>query len=121
MTSSASLPELMVRSAIPDNFGSFETNQRDLPGTPDIVFREKKVAVFVHGCYWHRHQDCPLATFPSGDLQQWLRTFNSTVKRDTDAIQLLRAAGWRYLIFWECEVTSKLNALIEMLEETLKG
>ena len=121
MDESTSLPELMVRSAIPESFGHFETNQRDLPGTPDIVFRDKQIAIFVHGCYWHRHQDCPLANFPSHDIQKWLKTFNTTVRRDTEAIQSLRAAGWRYLIFWECEINSDLRHLIELLEQTLNS
>ena len=115
MTGEISLPELMVRSAIPDAFGEFETNQRDLPGTPDIVFRSQKVAVFIHGCYWHRHRDCPLATFPTTDIQRWLRTFNTTVRRDTDAIHNLRSMGWRHLIMWECEIDSDLGRLVSEL------
>jgi len=110
-----SIPELMVRSAIPTDFGSFETNQRDLPGTPDIVFRSQRLAVFIHGCYWHRHQNCSLATFPTQDIQRWLRTFNTTVRRDTDAIHRLRSAGWRHLIFWECEIYTQLAELIATL------
>ncbi len=115
MVESTSLPELIVRSAIPESFGPYETNQRDLPGTPDIVFRDKKIALFVHGCFWHRHQDCPLASIPARDIQRWLTTFNTTVRRDTEAIHRLRAAGWRYQIFWECEINSDLASLIEVL------
>jgi DNA mismatch endonuclease (patch repair protein) len=120
MTESTSLPELIVRSAISDRFGPFETNQRDLPGTPDIVFRNQKVAVFVHGCFWHRHRDCELATFPDHNIQNWLMTFNTTVRRDTDAIHKLRAMGWKHLVFWECEISTRLQGLILDLELILR-
>jgi DNA mismatch endonuclease (patch repair protein) len=119
MSDPTSVLELMVRSAIPEEFGVFETNQRDLPGTPDIVFRDKKLVVFVHGCYWHRHQNCSLATPPTGDIQRWLRTFNTTVRRDHDALINLRSVGWQCLVFWECDVTSRLEDLIEELGQAL--
>jgi DNA mismatch endonuclease (patch repair protein) len=120
MEENVSLPELIVRSAIPVRFGEFQTNQRDLPGTPDIVFRDKKVALFIHGCYWHRHRGCQLASFPAQDVQRWLKTFNTTVRRDADAIHKLKAAGWKYRIFWECEITSDLKNLLSELEEILE-
>lgn len=117
----ASLPELMVRSAIPRSFGNFQTNQRDLPGTPDIVFRDQRLVVFIHGCFWHRHENCDLASFPEGDVHRWLATFNTTVRRDTEALNLLRLDGWRSRIFWECEIYERLDTLIDELGDLLQS
>lgn len=118
-TGDTSVLELVVQSAIPEAFGFYETNQADLRGTPDIVFREQKVIVFVHGCYWHRHRDCPLASTPGRDFIRWNKTFNTTVRRDAAALSELRAKGWTCLVFWECEIDSNLDLLIQRLGESL--
>ncbi len=120
MTGGSSLLEHAVWRSIPDGFGAFETNQRDLKGTPDIVFRTARVVVFVHGCYWHRHDSCHLATNPKTDPQRWIRVFNTTVRRDQEALNELRDQGWTCLIFWECEILNNLDALIEQLGKALR-
>lgn len=121
MSGNISRLELRVREAVPDSFGKFETNQRDLAGCPDLVFRDARVAVFVHGCYWHRHEGCDRVFHPRTNMHRWLKAFNTTVRRDQEALIELRDQGWRCIVFWECEIESNLNQLIENLEICLKN
>ncbi len=114
-----SLLELKVRSAIPDEFGRFEINQRDLKGTPDIVFRDRRVAVFVHGCHWHRHAGCSLAQKSVKNTAMWIKTLNTNVVRDQEALFELRQQGWNCLVFWECEINAGLEELVDKLGREL--
>lgn len=83
---------------------SFVTNDRSLPGTPDIVFPDRRLAVFVHGCFWHRHPGCPRATFPKTHIDYWEKKFQANVERDKRKVQDLEEMGWAVKIVWECEV-----------------
>ena len=82
----------------------FESNCRDLPGTPDIVFRNSQLAVFIHGCYWHRHSNCVLVSSPRTSTSYWLGVFNGVVSRDMDARKRLELDGWKVVVVWECEI-----------------
>lgn len=73
-----------------------------LPGSPDLVFAGRRAAVFVHGCFWHRHPGCPAASTPSTRTDYWLPKFERNVARDAAAREALRAAGWRVAVVWEC-------------------
>lgn len=97
-------PELTVRRAIHARGMRFRLHRRDLPGTPDIVLPGRKLVIFVHGCFWHRHAGCRLCTTPSTRTEFWQNKFDANVARDTRAIQALGAAGWQVETVWECEV-----------------
>lgn len=110
-------PELVVRRAVFAEGLRFRLHRKDLPGAPDIVLPRHKVAVFVHGCFWHRHRDCRLAKLPASNALFWLDKLNSNVERDQRVIQALLAAGWRVLTVWECAtrdatIVSKLGRTI---------
>lgn len=96
------VPELLVRRAIFAEGLRFRLQRKDLPGAPDIVLPGPKVAIFVHGCFWHRHKHCGLAKLPESNARFWLEKLNSNVERDQRAIQALLASGWRVLTVWEC-------------------
>lgn len=119
MAGNTSRLELRVREAIPNSFGRFETNQRDLSGCPDLVFRDSRVVVFVHGCYWHRHESCDRVLHPRTNMHRWLKVFNTTVRRDQEALIVLRDQGWQSLVFWECEIETQLERLINRLGDCL--
>ena len=85
----------------------FRLNRRDLPGTPDLVFRKHGVVIFVHGCFWHRHSGCRRATFPKTRTDFWRDKFDSNVVRDRRVRKELMQAGWRVEVLWECEVAKK--------------
>lgn len=99
----------------------FDHNCRDLPGTPDIVFRRSKIAVFVHGCYWHRHKGCNLANHPKTGVSYWLGVFNGIVNRDIDARTRLEIAGWTVVVVWECEIRADENARLNQVDELIRS
>ncbi len=108
-------PELIVRRMLFASGYRFRLHRRDLPGAPDIVMTGRKVAVFVHGCFWHRHQGCRFAKMPATRPEFWKAKLEANVARDDRAFEKLRALGWRVLCVWECatrdaEVAAGLQA-----------
>lgn len=103
--------EMRVRRTVHSVGLRYRLHRRDLPGTPDLVFPKHRVAVFVHGCFWHRHPGCKKATTPKSRKRFWQRKFDRNVARDRKAIRDLRASGWRIAIIWECETRSKESIL----------
>jgi DNA mismatch endonuclease (patch repair protein) len=97
-------PELLVRSYLHRIGLRFRIGDASLPGRPDIVLASLRTVVFVHGCYWHRHRGCSLATTPDSNRSFWLTKFQQNVERDTRNFQALRDLGWQPLIIWECEI-----------------
>ena len=100
-------PEILVRKALFAAGHRFRLHRRDLPGTPDIVMPGRRVAVFVHGCFWHRHAGCRLTKAPATNAEFWRAKLNANVERDGQAIAALQAAGWRVLVVWECATRGK--------------
>ena len=82
----------------------FTKDNRDLPGSPDLANRSRQAAVFVHGCYWHRHPNCPRASTPKTNRAFWLRKFTRNQERDAAAIKALRDLGFNVSVIWECEI-----------------
>ena len=100
--------ELIVRRALRAIGHQFRVKNRDLPGSPDIANRTKRWAIFVHGCFWHRHSGCSRATMPKRNREFWLSKFETNRARDRRVVIDLRALGFRTLTVWECEVESSL-------------
>jgi len=98
------LPEMKVRSVLHALGYRFRLHDRSLPGSPDIVMRSRNVVVFVHGCFWHRHEECSRATTPSTRQEFWSRKLQANVVRDRMNVERLREMGWRVLIVWECAI-----------------
>lgn len=96
-------PEIVTRKVLHSLGYRFRLHRSDLPGTPDIVLPRHGVAVFVHGCFWHRHQNCKRATVPTTRREFWLNKFAANVARDGRNQALLEEAGWKVLVIWECE------------------
>ncbi|MEJ5992234.1 DNA mismatch endonuclease Vsr [Ramlibacter sp. PS3R-8] len=95
-------PERAVRSLAHGLGLRFRLHRKDLPGRPDLVFPKYKTVVFVHGCFWHRH-DCGLAATPKTRREFWEAKFSSNVARDARNRALLEDRGWRVIEVWECE------------------
>jgi DNA mismatch endonuclease, patch repair protein len=102
-------PEKAVRSVLRKMGYKMRQNARDLPGRPDIVLPRKKVAIFVHGCFWHRHQRCKYAYTPKTRVTFWERKFAENVERDKVVRQLIRQAGWRRVVIWECQTSDAVR------------
>lgn len=97
-------PELQVRSRLHRAGFRFRVNQRLSSVTPDIVLRRYNTAIFVHGCFWHRHEGCPKATTPSSNVEFWQSKFAANVLRDIRQKASLKREGWNVVVLWECEV-----------------
>lgn len=100
-------PELIVRKALHRLGYRFRLHRKDLPGSPDIVLPKFKAAIFVHGCFWHRHFGCKYAYTPKSRVDFWEKKFAQNVLRDEKAVHALRGAGWRVLVIWECSTKDK--------------
>ncbi len=95
-------PELIVRRLLFASGYRFRLHRRDLPGAPDIVMPSRKVAIFVHGCFWHMHQGCRFSKMPTTRPEFWKAKLEANVERDRRAVEKLQALGWRVLCVWEC-------------------
>lgn len=107
-------PERAVRRALHALGFRFRLHRADLPGRPDIVLPRHRAAIFVHGCFWHRHEGCAATTTPSTRREFWLAKFAANTARDARQQALLQAAGWTVLIVWGCETRrpADLSALL---------
>ncbi|MBI9080458.1 MAG: DNA mismatch endonuclease Vsr [Pseudodesulfovibrio sp.] len=111
-----SKPEMAVRKFLHASGLRFRLHRKDLPGKPDIILPKYKTAIFVHGCFWHRHEGCPKATTPASNMDFWEQKFAGNIERDRRNQGVLRSLGWRVLIMWECEITpGSLQALAEKI------
>jgi DNA mismatch endonuclease (patch repair protein) len=110
-------PEIRVRRAAHALGLRFRLHRKDLPGRPDLVFPKFGIAMFVHGCFWHRHGDCPKATIPKSREDFWREKFTRNVARDLENENALTAQGWRVSTIWECETrdANKLNSILTAL------
>lgn len=99
-------PEILARKLIHSAGGRFRLHDKKLPGKPDIVLSGRKLAIFVHGCFWHRHQNCKRCTSPKTRVEFWESKFASNIKRDQRNLEELQRLGWTVEVIWECE-TSK--------------
>lgn len=97
-----SQPEMLVRRMLFAAGFRFRLHRRDLPGTPDIVMPSRKIAIFVHGCFWHAHKECKYFKIPATRPDFWVEKLQANVDRDQRAFDALTAMGWRVLCVWEC-------------------
>lgn len=102
-------PELLVRAVLRSLGVSYRLNARGLPGSPDLVNRSRGFAIFVHGCYWHRHAGCRLTTTPTRNAAFWRDKFDANVIRDRRAIDALRQEGLSVFVVWECETRDPMR------------
>lgn len=116
--SSNTKPELIVRQVLHAMGYRFRLHRHDLPGKPDIVLSKYKTVIFVHGCFWHRHEDCKYAYNPKSRVEFWQEKFRSNIERDKRVSEQIAVAGWRQLTIWECE-TKKLDVLSNTLTDFL--
>ena len=101
---SGTAPELTIRRAVSTLGLRYTVKNKDLPGSPDLANRSRRWAIFVHGCYWHRHNGCCKATTPRTNTEFWLNKFSRNVARDEVARITLEQQGYRVLTFWQCEL-----------------
>lgn len=99
-----SRPEMLVRRLVFAMGYRYRLHGKDLPGCPDLVFRVRKKVIFVHGCFWHRHENCALARMPKSRLDFWGPKLQGNRKRDDKNRRALAREGWKVLTIWECQL-----------------
>lgn len=99
-------PEMIVRRLLHGMGYRYRLHARELPGKPDLVFRRRRLAIFVHGCFWHYHPDpnCPLARLPKSRLDFWQPKLEGNRARDRSTMDRLLSTGWRVGVVWECQL-----------------
>lgn len=110
------VPEVLTRSAVHALGIRFRTHVSDLPGKPDLANKKRKWAIFVHGCFWHSHHGCKLASSPKSNTGYWAPKLARNQERDREKAAALRVLGYRVLIVWECQAR-KNSHLTETLAE----
>lgn len=110
-------PELAVRRFLHAAGLRFRLHDPKLPGRPDIVLSSRRVAIFVHGCFWHRHPGCRFATMPGTNSDFWVAKFDANVSRDVRKAKALSNIGWLGLVIWECQIDDEkfLDGLLERI------
>lgn len=120
-------PELIVRSLIHRMGYRYRLHRKGLPGHPDLVFAKRRKVIFVHGCFWHRHEGCRLARLPKSRLDFWRPKLDANAKRDKEVEVRLAELGWKVLTIWECEVKEgaalavRIKAFLDDTEKNNEG
>ena len=107
-------PEIAVRKLLHSMGYRFRLHRKDLPGSPDIVLPKYKTVIFVHGCFWHRHENCKYASTPKTRKEFWNKKFEENIKRDSEIQDKIKNLNWRSVVIWECETKN-----IENLKEKI--
>lgn len=114
-------PEMIVRRYLHARGFRYRLHARDLPGSPDLILPKYRVAILVHGCFWHRHGGCKYATTPVNNAERWRQKFEANTERDARKEKALRAAGWRVIVVWECELKHATEEKLQDLAKEING
>lgn len=113
-------PELLLRRALHAMGFRYQLQKHDLPGRPDVCFARQRVAIFVHGCFWHQHSGCVEASKPKSNTDYWAKKLAGNVARDKRNIENLSALGYEVVVCWECEIESDVKTLARQIGRLLK-
>lgn len=113
------VPELTVRKILYRMGYRYRLHSATVPGKPDIVLKRLKTAIFVHGCFWHRHPGCKFSYTPKSREEFWMRKFEANIRRDEAVKKQLSELGWKFLTIWECETRN--SGMIENLLREFLG
>lgn len=111
-------PELLVRKFLFANGFRYRLHNKLLPGKPDIVLNKYHTVIFIHGCFWHKHENCKYAYVPASNTNYWLPKLDKNVEKDTYAIKELKKMNWKVLVVWECDL--KPNKQAKNLKKILR-
>ncbi|MDR0910198.1 MAG: very short patch repair endonuclease [Spirochaetaceae bacterium] len=113
------LPEMLVRHALWHMGYRYRLYYKKLPGKPDIVMPKYKTVIFVHGCFWHRHENCKEASRPKSNSEYWENKIGRNVERDKKNIDMLEQLGWKVIVIWECQIDKNVDNAISFLKKIL--
>ena len=112
-------PEMILRSALFREGFRFRLHSKLLPGKPDLVFAKFKTVVFVHGCFWHLHENCRDGRLPKSKLEYWQPKLVKNIERDANNVEELTKLGWKVIIIWECELLKSFDSVIQKTKTIL--
>lgn len=112
-------PELIFRSALFKEGFRYRIHVRNLPGKPDIVLRKYKTVIFIHGCFWHYHENCPEGRIPDTNSKYWKEKLLKNVDRDKKHKKDLEQKGWYVIVVWECEVEKHLEETLTRVKNEI--
>ena len=113
-------PEIKVRKVLHSMGYRFRLHSKNLPGSPDIVLPKYKTVIFVHGCFWHRHENCKYASTPKTRQEFWEAKFRENINRDKLNQENLSSKGWKIIVVWECEINDKDFDLSRLFKNEIK-
>jgi len=113
-------PELLFRSMLHKAGYRFRFHDKTIPGKPDVVLKKYKSVIFVHGCFWHRHEGCKNASMPQTRIEFWTDKFAKTVERDKRQQQELKDLSWNVIIVWECELKKDTESALKSVTNQLR-
>ena len=113
-------PEIKVRKVLHSMGYRFRLHSKNLPGSPDIVLPKYKTVIFVHGCFWHRHENCKYASTPKTRKEFWEAKFRENINRDKLNQENLSSKGWKIIVVWECEIKDKDFDLNKLFKNEIK-
>ena len=103
-------PEMLVRRYLWSKGMRYRVHAANIPGRPDIAVRRHKLAIFVHGCFWHGHENCPRGRLPKSRLDYWGPKIDANKKRDVAVAEQLKREGWHQVVVWECQLRTQQAA-----------
>ena len=112
--------EVKVRKGLFKEGFRYRKNVKGLPGKPDIVLPKYKTIIFIHGCFWHRHENCSRATTPKSNLEYWTGKFARNVENDQKNKVLLEQMGWSVITLWECDINRRYEETMTRLIDEIK-
>ena len=113
--------EVMVRQYLFHYGFRFRKNDKRYPGKPDVILPKYKTAIFVHGCFWHRHEGCKLATTPKTRTEFWMEKFAKNVANDKKHYEELQKMGWNVIVIWECELENDFEETMQKIMHNIKN
>jgi DNA mismatch endonuclease (patch repair protein) len=114
-------PEMQVRKYLFSNGFRYRLHVKKLPGKPDIVLSQYRTVVFVHGCFWHAHENCSFAALPKSNNEYWNKKLAGNISRDKSAEKELKQIGWTVIVLWECDLRKlKFEATMKKLVEKIQ-
>ena len=113
--------EVMVRQYLFHYGFRFRKNDKRYPGKPDVILPKYKTAIFVHGCFWHRHEGCKLATTPKTRTEFWMEKFSKNVANDKKHYEELQKMGWNVIVIWECELENNFEGTMQKIMHDIKN
>ncbi|WP_010630030.1 very short patch repair endonuclease [Halomonas sp. KM-1] len=110
-------PEVSVRRYLHCHGYRFRLHRKDLPGKPDLILPKYRLAIFIHGCFWHRHEECFYSSTPKTRTEFWINKFKKNKERDSFQQKKLIDMGWRVLIIWQCGIRHERKSLSSIFEK----